>query len=809
LARTEDRVLIAVLLTVCFLYCMTPVYSENLFWHMRNGEDILDSGRIRTVDDLTWTMRGRTWIQQEWLAEVAFAASWRIAGPSGLIALKSIVVLGGVALAAAAAMRRGARGSAVALTAVLWFSVTQARWFERPHIFTDLFFPLYLFLLAGRPRPFWKDLALFVPLQVLWVNTHAGFVMGPFLLALPALDALVRRDARRFAHSAGLAAAALAACGIHPNGYASLTYLPGFLSQPLFRDSIREWWSPFDPRYGTVRTAATLLVLGGASIAILALGRKRAAWSLSGLVMIAVLFASSLFAARNIELLALASVVVVSPLLGRIPWPAPALLLAAAAAIPPLYGVPREFGPPRRFGPGMAWEIYPVGLADFLESHGLHGRVFNTNEISGYLEYRFGEDLPLYMDGRCLLYPQSFYAEYLLLAQSPDSSDAALQMEVVGARGFDLALFDWPSRAGSVAFLLAELPGWTPVYWDSLTIAYASRRWLDSTGNDSLAFDLVDPLAPEELLERPIDDIPARLLPEMERASGMAADADLPAVVGCCLALRADDSAEAGRFRASISSAELREAVGMAMGADSSGQAASPQVRTILVWALVHDGRWEEAVEQATRSGDQQLADAVRILAPPSAGDLGIPGPPPGVPSEVFPGYLLGSMTHAESTSVRSAALFAAGMGAEASGLAGAVTSSGQAHPWALATAAVVLESCGHDRDAVSAAGRALSAGVTPLTLFAMGRVEALAGRYDSAVVWLRRASRMAPSAPMVRLELAADMWRSGNLQEAAEQYGLAGSLGAALPPSALRRMGWASVLSAGAVDRQAGARQD
>jgi 1-deoxy-D-xylulose-5-phosphate synthase len=35
--------------------------------------------------------------------------------------------------------------------------------------------------------------------------------------------------------------------------------------------------------------------------------------------------------------------------------------------------------------------------------------VFNTNEISGYLEYRFGEALPLYMDGRCLLYPERFF----------------------------------------------------------------------------------------------------------------------------------------------------------------------------------------------------------------------------------------------------------------------------------------------------------------------------------------------------------------------------------------------------------------
>jgi hypothetical protein len=85
LSRTEDRLLILALLAVSLLYCLTPVYSENIFWHMRNGEDILDTGTVRTVDTLTWTMSGRPWIQQEWLAEVAFAGAWRLAGPAGLI----------------------------------------------------------------------------------------------------------------------------------------------------------------------------------------------------------------------------------------------------------------------------------------------------------------------------------------------------------------------------------------------------------------------------------------------------------------------------------------------------------------------------------------------------------------------------------------------------------------------------------------------------------------------------------------------------------------------------------------------------
>jgi tetratricopeptide (TPR) repeat protein len=810
LGRSEDKPLILALLAVSLLYCLTPVYSENIFWHMRNGEDILDTGTVRTVDTLTWTMSGRLWIQQEWLAEVAFAGAWRLAGPAGLMVIKTLVVLGSVALAAGAAMRKGARGSAVVVVAVLWFSVTQARWFERPHIFTDLFFALYLFLLAGKPLRLWKSLLLFVPLQVLWVNTHAGFVMGPFLLALPALDAVRGKDRKLLIHHIILPAAALAASGMHPNGFASLSYLPGFLSQPLFRDSIREWWSPFDPRYGTARTAVTLIALGVLSAAAFLARRNRAGFAPSAVAMLAALFAASLFAARNMELLALASIAAVSPLLGRVLLPFPVVLLAISAAIPPLFGLPREFGPPRRFGPGMAWEIYPVGLADFIEGHNLLGRPFNTNEISGYLQYRFGERMPLFMDGRCLLYPEHFYAEYLLLAQSPDSTDAGLQMGIIQRSNFELALFDWPRQRGSIANLLAELPNWTPVYWDSLTIAYAAISYLDSTGQDSLAFELVDPLSPEELFERPLNEIPARLLPEMLRASRMRAGGDLPSTVGCCLAWRSGNPALAVELCRAVRSTELRDALSRAMAADTSAAGISPQVSTLLVWALVDSGRWVDARAEAERTGDASLAAAVALAAPQGAAGLEPEEPPPWVPPDVFPAYFSGQMTAGESTSVMASALLATGRGGEASALASSLEGPDvQARPWALAVGAMVLGASGDDAGAILLSERALDRNTNPFTLLARGRVESLAGRYASAAAFFARAAALAPAAPDIRLELAASLWRTGRLEDSAAQYGLARESGSALPPSAFSRIGWAAVLPAGPVDSPAGAGQD
>lgn len=796
---TADRLLSAGLLAVCLLYCLTPVYSENLFWHLRNGEDILDTGTVRTEDPFTWTMHGHRWIQQEWLAETAFAAAWRLGGAAGLTVLKSAVVLGTVALAVAASRRRGGSTPGVVLTSVLWLAVSQARWFERPHIFTDLFFSLYLFLLTLDLRPAVRW-AVFLPLQVLWVNTHAGFVMGVFLLAIgPVCDALAGRWRRMFP-GALLATAALAVSGIHPNGFGSLEYLPAFLAQPLFRDSIREWWSPFDPRYGTAGTAAALLALSLASGLILARRHVRKP-SGADAAMLAALFVSSVFAARNIELLALAAIVAIPAHLPRVGRILPAALLGIAAVIPFLAGLPREFGPPRKLGPGMAWEIYPTGLADFLEEHSLYGRVFNTNEISGYLQYRFGSRLPLYMDGRCLLYPQDFYAEYLMLAQMPDSSLAALQLATIEDRDIELALYDWPEASGSSAFLLAALPGWAPVYWDRLTVAYARTDLLRRLGLEDLAFDLADPLSPAGLLECPPYLIAAGSGREMLRACSLGVF-EPPRWVACCLLEREGRAEEAMAVAQASSDPETRAMLAAALSGEPFGDEPPPQIVTLAAWTLARQGRFEEAEALAFSIGDSCLAASVTIVARGTSGAQGMSNRLPWIPPSVHSEAEAGLLGRGDSLGYAAVCLHVAGLEEQAVLAAMACADAPGSRPWALAVSALVLECAGFGNEAAALSDSALALSVTPTTLWTRGLVEAFEGRHGTAAGYLERALRLSPGAGAIRLDLASCLWNAGDIAGAAVAYIEAAETGIPLPASARNRLGWAAVL--GFADRAA-----
>lgn len=797
-----DRLLIAGLLATVFLYCLTPVHNGNIFWHLRNGEDILETLSIRTQDPFTHTEHGSTWVQQEWLAEVSFALAWKYTGEAGLIFLKALLVTAAVFLTVMAARRKGASVPVTILVAIAWFSVCHARWIVRPHVFTILYFSLYLFLLSGKQRSLLQSLLLFLPLQVLWVNTHAGFVMGPFLLFLPVLDRCRKNAWMEAAKKLILPFSAQLVSGIHPNGYRSLEYLPSFLSQPLFRETIREWWSPFDPRYqpeqAISRTALLLLVMLAATIVLVFVFRKRA--SLSGIVGVALLSVASLFAARNIELLSLAAIAWISPIIrGRVRVWIPAGVLTCAAVLPFVLGVPREVGPPRQIGLHVDWDIYPVEFADFMDEHPalLESTVFNTNEISGYLEYRFGEDLLLYMDGRCLLYPESFYEEYLLLAKA-DSTHALGQLRTIQHRGIDLAIFDWPDEGRSSAWLLSRLPGWAPLFWDDLTVVYVRIDHLDSLGLSELAMTNIDPLDMAGVLSYPLYRIPPSWLPELERAASPPLNLGIASVLRIAVNLQHGDLDEADRLARELRHEHLRASMLLALNGESPGSGSPQQLITIQVWSLVRQDRLEEALAAADVLDDPILLGSISLWSEYRNGSMTTESVYPSLlfPSEVLLQGLRNGFDTPEGILILASAALVCGMGDEAEDLlALSLEEMDSLHPWALGAAGIISALTGNDSIAVVLADKAMSMAVTPFTLESRGRIDWMAGRYESAAGYFDILMRMSPGYGGARILYADCLWRMRDVDGAYEQYLLLSGSGQPQPPEVLARMQLMEVL--------------
>ena len=95
----RQRVAVVLLLAAVSLYISSPTVADPDLWgHVRFGQDILSDRGIPTVDPYSYLTEHQTWINHEWLSEVTFAAVFNAAGSRGLLALKSLILLGIVGL---------------------------------------------------------------------------------------------------------------------------------------------------------------------------------------------------------------------------------------------------------------------------------------------------------------------------------------------------------------------------------------------------------------------------------------------------------------------------------------------------------------------------------------------------------------------------------------------------------------------------------------------------------------------------------------------------------------------------------------
>ncbi len=155
-----------------------PATDPDLWWHLRTGQWIMETGHIPHVDPFSFTRPGSPWVCHEWLSEVVFFEVWKHAGQSGLIIFSALVTTAGFMLL----YLRSAGSPQWAVAAVTVGALAAApTWGVRPQMFTFALASLLLWLLGWIEQ---KPLLLFLipPVFLLWLNLHAGFALGPVLL---------------------------------------------------------------------------------------------------------------------------------------------------------------------------------------------------------------------------------------------------------------------------------------------------------------------------------------------------------------------------------------------------------------------------------------------------------------------------------------------------------------------------------------------------------------------------------------------------------------------------------------------------
>jgi len=738
---TEAALLCWLLSLTAVLYSLTPIHNGNIFWHLRNGIDIIETGEIRTADPFTWTREGAYWIQHEWLAESAMALSWITLGEAGPVLLKALFIGLSVFFAFKASIKNGAKPRLAFALGAFWLALAQPRWIARPHIFSIFFFSLYLYILSFKTHKPWKLALQLLPLQILWVNTHAGFVMGMFLASLPAIEEISNGKYRDFFRWLLPPAVLLLASGIHPNGFRTLEYLPAFLAQPLFKQSIREWWSPFDPRYAPERIISkTALILTGLTLGTTGLLIRFSKKIVPGkIIALFILTTATVFASRNGELLAPAILAWVPGMLKiKLHRSVGIVIAVVLLTIPFAYGVPREIGPPKKLGIEVDWDVYPVEIANLLENNPElmeQAVLFNSNEISGYLEFRFGEQLPLFMDGRCLLFSEALFRDYLLLIIAPDQRYICVQKWLFDRYDFNLMIYSSRDRCSSV-YLAAKLPEWVPIQTDGLTSTYAKWGLLQNTGLESLAFRYFDPLDPDFFLTIPLYKLPAAALPELLFQKGQSEHSIL------------DYAIQALEFR-----------LDPEYSLQLSGEGEGIHYQTLLCWNACRNGDLQSAAVSAQLSRDLTLQSAVSWLQNGKfRGGEEIAGIPTGIISYKWDNKVVDIMS-----------LWVTGQQCKA--LDEAELCLDSLPPWGVAQCAWLYSLSGEQTRAEELTDMALRMADNPIVLEKSALVFRTGGNHLKAVELCSRALAVSPLFAEARLVMANSLWDMNRIRDAGVEY--------------------------------------
>jgi hypothetical protein len=223
--------------------------DPDLWWHLRTGQWIVETGHVPHSDPFSFTRAGHAWVSHEWLSEAVFYELWKHGGAAALIVFSAIITTAGFMLLY---LRCPGKKHWAAAATVFGALASAPSWGVRPQMFTFTLASLLLWLLeAGQDRPrllFWIP-----PLFLLWLNLHAGFALGPALLFAYGVGLITEtavgntpwRQARPIVlRVLLLLLVCLALVPLNPSGAELYRYPFDTLRSPGMRSFIGEWRSP-------------------------------------------------------------------------------------------------------------------------------------------------------------------------------------------------------------------------------------------------------------------------------------------------------------------------------------------------------------------------------------------------------------------------------------------------------------------------------------------------------------------------------------------------------------------------------------
>ncbi len=227
--------------------------DPGMFWHTRTGEIILAEGFIRT-DPYTFTHPAypdRWWVPYQWLGEVGMALANRVGGFDAQLLGAVTILAVTFAYLTVRLLRTGLTPVFVGMIVALSLAAGGSHFHIRPHLITIAGMVFTAALLtdcdAGRYRI--RQLFWLVPVYVVWLNTHGGYLGGFGTVVIASAGWIVfwwlgRPSPVRAWRDVGLLALLVTFCGaaalVNPYGTDMLKVWQVIMGEPILRQIIKE-----------------------------------------------------------------------------------------------------------------------------------------------------------------------------------------------------------------------------------------------------------------------------------------------------------------------------------------------------------------------------------------------------------------------------------------------------------------------------------------------------------------------------------------------------------------------------------------
>lgn len=399
------QVLLIILIITIFLLAIFKIRNYDIWWHLKAGEVIVTTLNIPYQDIFSHTAKTHIWINHEWLSQVIFFIIFKLSGINGLILFKACLITIAFILLIRISLLKGADIYSICIIILLGVLVARFRFFVRPEIFSLLLITIYLYIFYQR-----KYLFLIPILMLVWVNLHPGFIFGQLLVFLYFLNEVRNSNIR---YPLIIMLVSFGVSFINPYTYhlheciidfkkllsiypISEYHKPDFYNYSLFFSMLGLTFVVVVINWRKIELFELLCVLCFGFLSINA-NRCILVFVLSSIPILAKhlkLFPSEIKVIIYLKYLILILIIIfilVGSICGKYNWFF--MNRCGSSTLP-------------KFGLGIEERIYPMGAVEFIQQNKIHGKMYNSHPLGGFLIYKLYPNQEVFFDGRNSVYEE-------------------------------------------------------------------------------------------------------------------------------------------------------------------------------------------------------------------------------------------------------------------------------------------------------------------------------------------------------------------------------------------------------------------